>query len=131
MKNIEKYIPIALAVLNDDQLCIVKNKMIDKTYNGYISSFGASIISSGLLPTFIFYSKKAENHNEADRSLILKALEKMLKNNEIAILQYDENILQKAITHYSNTRFKQKIQECAIALKLAIRTYPHPKEKND
>lgn len=123
MKNIEKYIPVALSVLADNSLGMVKNGKIDKTYNGYISSFGASIISSGLLPTLIFYSKSAEGNDKADRSLIPKALEMILKNTEVGILDNDKHLLKEVITLYDDNRLKQKIQECAIALKLAIRTY--------
>jgi len=128
MKNIEKYIPVALAVLADAKLQIVKDEKIDKTYNGYISSFGASIISSGLLPTFIFYSKKAEGNDDADRSLIIKAIEMMLKSPGIDLLQKEQYLLKEIREKYNDKRLKQKIQECAIALKLAIRTYPQTKK---
>lgn len=129
MNKIEKYIPIALKVLADKDLGIVKNNEISSTYNGYISSFGASIISSGLLPTFIFYSKSAESTKDADRSLIPKAIEKMLK--EIKFLDNNENLNEKIIHNFNDARLRQKIQECAIALKLAIRTYPQTKTDND
>jgi CRISPR-associated protein Cmr5 len=124
MKNIEKYIPIALRVLEYNETGIVEKGKINKTYNGYISSFGASIISSGLLPTLIFYSKKAEGSDSVDRSLIVKAIEKMLKSNDIDFLAGEEKLLEEVITRYNDYRLKKKIQECAIALKLAIRTYP-------
>lgn len=124
MKNIEKYIPVALRALENNTIKIVDNGKIDGTYNGYISSFGASIITSGLLPSFIFYSKKAENNREADRSQIVKALEFMLKDNAVNLLTANESILNKVKINYSDNHLKQKIQECAIALKLAIRTYP-------
>lgn len=127
MKNIEKYIPVALDILSDSTLGIVKNGKISKTYNGYISSFGASIISSGLLPTFIFYSKSAENNDDADRSLIPKAIEKMLKDDKIGFLTNEQHLLKVVIAPGNENRLRQKIQECAIALKLAIRTYPQTK----
>lgn len=127
MKRIEKYIPVALNVLAKETVGIVRDNKIDKTYNGYISAFGASIISSGLLPTMIFYSKKAEGNENADRSLILVALEKMLKSDEIGFLSPEKTLLKEVIERHNEVRFKQKIQECAIALKLAIRTYPQTK----
>lgn len=127
-KNIEKYIPIALSVLEDTDLGIVKSDKISKTYNGYISSFGASIISSGILPTLIFYSKSAEGTDDADRSLIVTAIEKMLQNNAIGLLNNNQKLSKEIITRYQEKRLIKKIQECAIALKLAIRTYPQPKK---
>lgn len=123
MKNIDTYIQEALEALKEDTLGIVQGGKINKTYNGYLSSFGASIITSGLLPTFIFYSKKAKNNSDADRSKILTAIEKMLKKLHNDILPNDENILQKVITHPADRRLKKAIEQCAIALKLAIRTY--------
>ena len=41
-RNIEKYIPEAIKVLNEN----FENGIIPSSYNGYISSFGASIIQS-------------------------------------------------------------------------------------
>lgn len=123
MKNIDTYIQEALEALKNSTLGIVQGGKINKTYNGYLSSFGASIITSGLLPTFIFYSKKAKNNSDADRSKILTAIEKMLKKLHNDILPNDENILQKVIAHPSDRRLKKAIEQCAIALKLAIRTY--------
>jgi hypothetical protein len=76
------------------------------------------------LPTLIFYSKKAEGSDSVDRSLIPKAIEKMLKNSGIGFLTDEQNLLQQVIDRYNDYRLKKKIQECAIALKLAIRTYP-------
>lgn len=132
MKKIEKYIPKAIDVLDDTTLGIVKNGKIDSTYNGYLSSFGASIITSGVLPTFIFYSKKAKNDNDADRSLLIKAIEKMIKGIDINILQKQVNgiskeitLLEKVMIAYDDNQLKKMIQNCAIALKLAIRTYPN------
>lgn len=76
------------------------------------------------MPTLIFYSKKAEGSDSVDRSLIVKAIEKMLKSNDIDFLAGEEKLLEEVITRYNDYRLKKKIQECAIALKLAIRTYP-------
>ena len=39
---------------------------IPSNFKGYISSFGASIIQSGLIPTLAFYSQK-ENAEEDNR----------------------------------------------------------------
>lgn len=48
----------------------------------------------------------------------------MLKSNDIDFLAGEEKLLEEVITRYNDYRLKKKIQECAIALKLAIRTYP-------
>ncbi|NLN94576.1 MAG: type III-B CRISPR module-associated protein Cmr5 [Bacteroidales bacterium] len=127
MNNIQEYIPIALEVLAEQDLGIVRKGKINKTYNGYISSFGASIITSGLLPTMVFYSKSTGGEEDANRSLILKAIEKMLKHQNIAIFNTNQQLLKEIITRYNDRRLKKKIEECAIALKLGMRTYPMTK----
>ena len=58
--RIESYIPIAIDVLNEKY----PNGVISSAYNGYISSFGASIVQSGLKPTLALF----ENENNKDKT---------------------------------------------------------------
>ena len=75
MRNLQKLIPFAIEAIENKH--IVENingvNKIDKEYNGYISSLGGSIISSGLLPSMIFYSQKAGA--QSDRPKIIAAIE--------------------------------------------------------
>jgi CRISPR-associated protein Cmr5 len=129
MKRIQPMISTAMDVaneflLNDDQ-------KIDKEFNGYISSFGASVISAGLLPSVIFFSQKGET--ASDRPKVIKAIEAILKEHGFPNL----NLLDKVKRFFDNpesnraeiARLTDSISDAAIALKLAIRTFP--KTKND
>lgn len=99
---------------------IVKNGKIESAFNGYISSFGASVIQTGLLASVA----KFENHNsstDADRPKLMKA---------ILYLLTDENSIEKgALLKYvienqkNNPRLKSEIEEAAIALKLTMRIF--------
>ena len=51
----------------------------------------------------------------------------MLKHQKIGIFNTNQQLLKEIITRYSDRRLKKKIEECAIALKLAMRTYPMTK----
>ena len=103
-KRVEEYIPEALKALKD--VGIVKNGKFSKEYNGYISSFGASIRQAGLLATIMFYSAEDSGASQ-DRKKIIEAIEQIIGVNDL------KNHIDK----------KSQIEQAAIALKLAIRTF--------
>ena len=131
MKRIEKMIPAAIASVTD---CGIAQRVgadyeVEAEFNGYISSLGASIVSAGLLPTLIFFSNKGGS--KANRPAVIKAIEKILKTNNY--LRSDEHLLKKVETfvkinnNAELARLGDLIADAAVALKLAIRTFP---EKN-
>ncbi len=139
MKNIQKYIPGAIEVAEKH---LAKNGKISEKMNGYISSFGASVISAGLLPTLVFFSQKGESEG---REKLVKVLEALLKKE--GMLNSDEQLLKKVkdlVKPVDNTTDKvaQEAQNKAelnkltddiyrliVALKLAIRIFPKSKKQ--
>ncbi len=119
-KNIQKYIPEAINVLKKE----FESGVIPSSYNGYISSFGASIMQSGLLPTLALFEKKDAPTKE-DKSkltaLILKILDKNSTNT--TLLEY---VLQK-----DTILLKQQILDISVAIKLSIRTFKLDKGNQD
>lgn len=85
-----------------------KSGGIKSKYFGGISSFGTSIISTGIKPTLLLYSAKSEKFPEYENS-ILNILNSYLSKDNIDNLYY-----------YENTDI---LLDAVIALKLAIRTY--------
>ena len=126
MKNTEKMIPAALESVPG---CHILNAdgTVPKEMNGYISSFGASVISAGLLPTLIFFSQKGESR---ERNKIIAALEYILKKHYPALLGANDSLLVnieqciKSNDSYTLDKFSDKLSKAAVALKLAIRTFP-------
>ena len=120
-KRIEKYIPDAMQVLNET----FEKGVIPSSYNGYISSFGASVIQSGLKPTLALFENKNANTEEKKQlltSIILQVLDKDAK--ETSLLKY--------VLHKSNeTYLKQQILDISIAIKLCIRTFELDKGAKD
>lgn len=131
--RIEKLMPAAIDKASelrkkDEKENLVKDKdgnyYIPKEFKSYISSFGASVIQSGLIPTLAFYSN-SEGASE-DRGLILEAIYKILN-----IKSESENLLKYVVEKYEDYKdYKddkelliEKIMDAATALKLAIRTY--------
>lgn len=123
MNRIETMLPKAI---DSVATCIASSGTVDKAFSGYISSFGASITTAGLLPTLIFFSDKGSS--KADRPAVIRAIEYILKGTDY--LLENENLLLK-VNDYARSsdnekvsRIEELITDAAVALKLAIRTFP-------
>jgi len=119
-KRIEEYIQKAIEAIQKKELGILRNNKVPKEYNGYISSFGASVRQAGLLATVLFFDNKNAGSQE-DRSKVLRAIELIL-NIERGKLK--DKIINESIK-------KQEIQDAAVALKLAIRTFKFEDQQNE
>jgi CRISPR-associated protein Cmr5 len=139
--NVEKYIPDAIreieeiliedvVIKQDNKEKIVKG--VNKSYNSYISSFGASLIQSGLKATIALF----ENINNQDKTnapryklmtIILNILKKHYKNST------KDRLLEYLLEQENDKLLQEKIVDIAIAIKLAIRTFPlgEKKDKNE
>lgn len=136
MTAIEKYFTQSLLDAIENKLVIKKeadkNKgKVPKEYKGYISSLGASIQQSGLIPTLAFYhdyeDKKEErtSGSEQDRRPILDILLLLLKEKNI-VPSNTENLFQYAVALddvAKERRLKKHLLDACVALKLALRTF--------
>ena len=123
-RNVEGYIPRALEVLAEHY----PKKTIPSAYNGYISSFGASIVQSGLLPTLaLFENENNQDKTKEDKSVLTKNILKILDRS------YPDNSLLRYAIHFNGNRelLKQNIIDISIALKLTIRTFKLEKGEKD
>ncbi|WP_051412066.1 type III-B CRISPR module-associated protein Cmr5 [Halonatronum saccharophilum] len=115
-KRIEEYIPKAIKLIEEEK--IAKEGKVPKEFNGYIASFGASMIQSGLLPAIAFY--------EDDNSKSQKERHKLMKVILRLISEGDEcsRLLEYVIDNQdSKDSIKRRVKDGAIAVKLAIRTF--------
>lgn len=89
----------------------------DSVFNGYISSFGASLVQAGLLPTIIFF----ENEDSAaqERYRIIRALKQALDIETQATLA--EYIIQEELAN--DQPFINQVARAMTAMKLALRMY--------
>jgi CRISPR/Cas system CMR-associated protein Cmr5 small subunit len=135
MKHIQKLIPTAIIAAEELRNKDKNNGYINEInteFNGYISSFGSSIISAGLLPTIIFFSQKGDSASERHR--IIRALEVILKTSYnldpgFNLLKEVKRIYKtQTINQAEVNRLTDKILDAAIALKLAIRTFEKSKK---
>jgi CRISPR-associated protein Cmr5 len=129
MKNIEKILPSAIESVKNN---VLNGSEVPKEFNGYISSFGASITMSGLLPTLVFFSQEVNANARGNRKSVIAAIEEIIKTEYSSLLTGTHPKLLKTVIDQLNDpakieRLQDKIQEAAIALKLAIRIFPKSK----
>ena len=118
-KRIEKHVPKAIDIAKG----LMENGKIDKAYNGYISSFGAAVIQSGLVPAVAFFSyENAKSDIEKGKKNLMAAIAKLLD------LPNDTDLLRHVIDN-DNALTKDRVLDMATSLKLAIRTYPLREKK--
>ena len=95
---------------------LVKDGKIDKEYQGYLASFGPTVVSSGLLQTVMFYSA------DEKKDKVIQIMFDLIKDE----LHTDKNTMKAFLIendNYKNYSYKNKILEANIACKLSIRTF--------
>jgi CRISPR-associated protein Cmr5 len=126
MKKIDKLIPFADEAVKEELIENERNESlyIPKEYNGYISSFGASVIQSGLIAAL--YANHQSGDSTVDRKKLMAAIFYVVKKHRndtttrhTNLLEYVENMNNSGDTK----NLKKDILDAATAIKLVIRTY--------
>ena len=136
-RRIEKLLNHAMDVLeNEDPGIIVDDsgkKAVPSKYNGYIASFGPSVILSDLLQTLAFYNR--QDGEGKDRKKVSDLMRKTLeKAGYLDGPDGYENLFHTVRRRVNSKgadearRLKALILEAAVACKLAMRTFPAKKE---
>ena len=105
---------------NDNRIINPDNPEIDKEYKGYISSFGAAVMQSGLLPA-IYFNHQSEGSGK-DRKKLMQVIFEVIKleNN----IHFNGNLLKYAKQNTVDLKqLEKQILDAATAVKLVIRTY--------
>lgn len=116
-RRIENWIPKAI-IAAEQQLA--NNGVIKSEYNGYVSSFGAAILQSGLKAAIAF-NESASSSSKEDRKPLMRAVLQIIKNEPVG---KDAKLLDYVLSNGNdNAETKAQIMDAAVALKLAIRTF--------
>lgn len=108
------------------------NDVVAKEYNGYISSFGATVIQCGIKPATALYLNTNSDSDASKIKLIycilkLAGVEKLTawdnKNESELAKDMLIKVLNLCNTRESELEFRQKMTDAAVALKLALRTF--------
>ena len=139
----------ALLAIDNSQL-FKSGKILEKEYDGYVSSIGASVINAGLLPTLSFYTDIHKRSDQVRRYKLLKVIFAVMdsraatqaNNVDNGLLNY---VLKKVYgPDYDRARpgslgnpsskelatQKKRFLEAAVAVKLAMRNYQHSDSSN-
>lgn len=123
-KAVNDYIPLAMTELKS-------RTQLKDVYKGYISSLGAGIIMSGLIPTLAFYSAKGEN-KKGDRSPVADMIFEMIKTRQNSLTNKTlpdisvPNLFELGLALSSDAekkKLEKEIINASIALKLCLRTF--------
>ncbi len=126
MRAVEKLIPDAIKAVSHSEMEV--NGVVNKAYKGYISSLGAGIIQSGLLPTLAMYkgAEKSEN-KKADTGKLLDAIFYVIEKNHKSDVISEKDLFNYALKASKVPENRQsvinEIMNASIAIKLAIRTF--------
>jgi len=138
-KKINELIPMAIKAIENSNIAV--NGIVEKEYNGYIASMGASITHSRLLPTIAFYSNESGSKDKRlnlMRAILLllddsagtddKLLKYIITNSKLNPDQNTNPITLNSLDPNKLALFEKRITDVIIALKLALRTFKE-KEK--
>ena len=131
MKQVNQYITEELVKWIDDDLGKTDDegvRYVPRAYKGYISSMGASLIQSGLVPTMAFYNdqnREGGKAGEMPRHYLLRILRKMLEGKVPQLKEKSLPGLTASMRHdHAGMRALQKdLVNASIALKLTLRIF--------
>ena len=112
-KRIENLIPLAVKLISKN---FVEKGNVKKVNQGYLASFGPTVITSGLLQAVSFYSA------DKDKNKVIKLMYELIKQE----LNTNAKNMFEFLTQHNNHKdyiAKNKIMDANIACKLAIRTF--------
>jgi len=98
---------------------------INREFNGYISSFGSSIVQSGLISTVAFFCIRNSNSNRDRKKISELILKIILKNKKEQEGKY-ESLLKYVLEADKDGKLnlvKEEIINAATALKLSMRVF--------
>ncbi len=126
MKNqIIKLLPLAEEAIKAEPGFVKQKDGIDtisKEYKGYVSSFGAAVIQSGLLPALYF--NHGSEGSAKDRKMLMNVIYRVVADKiDADINEKDNKLLDYAKTHSDIKALQKGILNAATAVKLVIRTY--------
>lgn len=123
MKINNKYILSAQDVLGANAGGLLENDKVPSIYNGYISSFGGSMVQIGLYATVLTYSE------DVKKKIIAELVFNIYKEQNLLNPGDEDDFLHFVRNNQGNRQVRNNIAQAVIALKLVLRTFRFSNEK--
>lgn len=135
MENVNRYLKQADEAIIKAKIAQSINKdgvigtsyVVPSAYKGAISSFGASLVMSGLVPTIQFYMADSDNR-ESDHRSIIEAIAQIIYGSDSNAEHLKSQVMLRINNKADLNALRRKIADAAIALKIMLRTYHFEKE---
>jgi CRISPR-associated protein Cmr5 len=122
-KRIEKLIADAMKEL--EKLVDEKSGKIPKVYESYISAFGPSVITAGLLQCVKFYE------GDDKRKKVTKIFYELLKEVRDDCTEPRLDTYLEKENRFSDYGIRETLLDIAVACKLAVRTFELDEQKEE
>lgn len=116
-ERVNEWIPKAYEAIREVK--IEENGMVDKSFRGQISTFGAAISMGSLSAAIAFFSDAGSA--SVDRTKLMKALNRMLNPKGSSDFYF---YVKDRIDKGQEEQCREDVIHAAIALKLAMNLYP-------
>ncbi len=127
MNVIEKHFANARQYIQEKKGFLQEGK-VPSVYRGYVSSFGVDVRQSGVLPTLLLYSATDANTQEKDARPMVAGLVGQLLGHTTSEAFIKHAYACNASPGQRN-KFRREVMDAAVALKLAMRTFPFDDDK--
>lgn len=130
MKRVERYIPIAIDVVED--LFINRGDIVSQEFDNIASKFGLSVRQLGVKTAVIAFSAQK---SDIKKTLVTKAILRIIKLDETGICSKNETLQTYVFENIFNPLLKTKLMDASVSLKLAFRLFieneSNPNEKEE
>lgn len=120
MKRLERYMPIAIDVVED--LILNEYDRVDAEWDNLVCKFGILVCQVGLMPAIAKYNKDSKA-SKISNILLTHCLLRVILTDECTPCNVNDRLYDWCKANKSNPLIKSKILDASIALKLAFRLF--------
>ena len=120
MKRIERYIPIAINVVED--LILHEYNIVAPEWDNCVSNFGAAIRQMGMLTAVTAFSQDSDRTKVSKKDMMHYLL-RIILTADGKVCEVDQQLLPIVQEQPANKMLQRQIVDATIALKLALRLF--------
>lgn len=127
MKRIEKYIPIAIDVVED--LILHSYNEVAPEWDNAVSNFGAALRQMGFLTAVSAFTQSSDQ-SKTDKPLLMHCILRIIRTAEGKLTDSSMDLLSIVQKKQFDKMLYRQVTDAVIALKLALRVFIiNPKEE--